>query len=218
MELLSLAMGKGYTYPSSGPTAHGEKVAASRLKEKMLSIPPPSGVATERETTKPVKPEKLISRIQTAHGHAKDILKTSALLTDAYFLYTPSQIWLAALLIADPTLFNFYFDVKFPSPSSPPNPLKSKILSILQQCSTLLKSSTSTKPAQSEMDEFKRIDKKLYKCRNPEKIDLVGINKAVKRDGGDAVGGADEKVVKKRKLERERSEREGDDIFGGPLV
>ena len=68
------------------------------------------------------------------------------------------------------------------------------------------------------MDEFKRIDKKLYKCRNPEKIDLVGINKAVKRDGGDAVGGADEKVVKKRKLERERSEREGDDIFGGPLV
>lgn len=219
MELLSLAMGKGYTYPPSGPTAHGEKVAASRLKEKMLSIPPPSGVATERETTKPVKPEKLISRIQTAHGHAKDILKTSALLTDAYFLYTPSQIWLAALLIADPTLFNFYFDVKFPSPSSPPsNPLKSKILSILQQCSTLLKSSTSTKPAQSEMDEFKRIDKKLYKCRNPEKIDLVGINKAVKRDGGDAVGGADEKVVKKRKLERERSEREGDDIFGGPLV
>ena len=68
------------------------------------------------------------------------------------------------------------------------------------------------------MDEFKRIDKKLYKCRNPEKIDLVGINKAVKRDGGDGVGGVDEKVVKKRKLERERSEREGDDIFGGPLV
>ena len=68
------------------------------------------------------------------------------------------------------------------------------------------------------MDEFKRIDKKLYKCRNPEKVDLVGINKAVKRDGGDAVGGVDEKVVKKRKLERERSEREGDDIFGGPLV
>lgn len=68
------------------------------------------------------------------------------------------------------------------------------------------------------MDEFKRIDKKLYKCRNPEKIDLVGINKAVKRDGGHGVGGMDEKVVKKRKLERERSEKEGADIFGGPLV
>lgn len=68
------------------------------------------------------------------------------------------------------------------------------------------------------MDEFKRIDKKLYKCRNPEKIDLVGINKAVKRDGGHGAGGMDEKVVKKRKLERERSEKEGADIFGGPLV
>lgn len=68
------------------------------------------------------------------------------------------------------------------------------------------------------MDEFKRIDKKLYKCRNPEKIDLVGINKVVKRDGGHGVGGMDEKVVKKRKLERERREKEGADIFGGPLV
>lgn len=219
MELLSLAMGNGYTYPISGPTAHGEKVAASRLKDKMLCIPPPSREAKEGETTKPVKPEQLISRIQTAHGLAKDILKTSALLTDAYFLYTPSQIWLASLLIADPPIFNFYFDVKFPPQSSPQsNPSKSKILSTLQQCSILLKSSSSTKPAQTEMDEFKRVDKKLYKCRNPEKIDLVGINKAVKRDGGHGVGGVDEKIVKKRKLERERSEKEGADIFGGPLV
>lgn len=68
------------------------------------------------------------------------------------------------------------------------------------------------------MDEFKRIDKKLYKCRNPEKVDLVGINKAVKRNGGNGVEGVDDKVVKKRKLERERSEKEGAEIFGGPLV
>lgn len=68
------------------------------------------------------------------------------------------------------------------------------------------------------MDEFKRIDKKLYKCRNPEKVDLVGINKAVKRNSGNGVEGVDEKVVKKRKLERERSEKEGVEIFGGPLV
>lgn len=219
MELLSLAMGNGYTYPPFGPTAYGEKIAASRLKDKMLCIPPPSMGAKEGETIKPVKPEQLISRIQTAHGLAKEILKTSALLTDVYFLYTPSQIWLASLLIADPPIFHFYFDVKFPSPSSlPSNPHKSKILSTLQQCSILLKSSTSTKPAQTEMDEFKRIDKKLYKCRNPEKLDLVGINKAVKRNGGNVVGGVDEKVVKKRKLERERSEKEGAEIFGGPLV
>ncbi len=68
------------------------------------------------------------------------------------------------------------------------------------------------------MDEFKRIDKKLYKCRNPEKVDLVGINKSVKRNGGHVVGGLDEKVVKTWTLERVRSQKEGADIFGGPLV
>jgi cyclin H len=49
----------------------------------------------------------------------------------------------------------------------------------------------------------------LKKCRNPEKIDLVGLQKA-KREG-EAI---DEKVIKKRKLEREQSAKEGEDLFG----
>jgi cyclin H len=34
------------------------------------------------------------------------------------------------------------------------------------------------------MKNLKRIGKKLYHCQNPEKADLVGLNRAQKRDGG----------------------------------
>lgn len=40
-------------------------------------------------------------RIRKAHGHARHILKFSGLLTDAYFQYAPSQVMMAAMLIAD---------------------------------------------------------------------------------------------------------------------
>lgn len=40
-------------------------------------------------------------RIRKAHGHARHILKLSGLLTDAYFHYAPSQVMMAAMLIAD---------------------------------------------------------------------------------------------------------------------
>ena len=62
------------------------------------------------------------------------------------------------------------------------------------------------------MKHLKMLAKKLQRCRNPEKVDLVGINRERKREGGE--GGLDEKVVKKRKLERERIEREGEELFG----
>lgn len=41
------------------------------------------------------------SRIEAAHLRAREILKFSSLVTDAYFHYTPSQIMLAALSLAD---------------------------------------------------------------------------------------------------------------------
>ena len=155
--------------------------------------------------------ESLIARIQAAHGKAKDILKTSALLTDAYFLYTPSQLWLAALLHADEPLARFYIDSKFPTPS----PIKPKLINVLQACGSLFRSSPSADPKKEEVAELTKIDKKLYKCRNPEKIDLVSISNAQKRDGEE--NGLDDKVVKKRKLEREKSEREAADVFGPPI-
>ncbi|OIW29341.1 cyclin-like protein [Coniochaeta ligniaria NRRL 30616] len=44
------------------------------------------------------------SRISSAHSRAREILKFSPLVTDAYFHYTPSQIMLAALSLADQEL------------------------------------------------------------------------------------------------------------------
>lgn len=43
-------------------------------------------------------------RIEKAHARARQILKFSPLVTDAYFHYTPSQIMFAALSIADDDL------------------------------------------------------------------------------------------------------------------
>ncbi len=192
MELGAMADGKGVGIP-------GQEITAKELQEGIFRA---AGGSTN----------EVHKRIQKAHGKAKDILKTSALLTDAYFLYTPAQIWLAALLIADEHLTLFYVGTKLPS-SSAAEQLKIKLITTLRACAELLRSSPATlTPTAEEMEELKRIGKKLYGCQNPEKIDLVGLNRAQKREGE-----ADEKAVKKRKLERENSMREAEAVFGGEL-
>lgn len=203
MELLALARGK---YQSVA----GIERQPGELQKSMLKLGP-------AKAGRPVikNAEDVILRIQTAHGIAKEVLKTTALLSDAYFLYTPSQIWLAAFLITDGPLARFYIDTKLPTSSS----IKPKLMITLQACAEVLQTSVSAKPGPQEMKELTRIDKKLYKCRNPEKVDLIGINKAQKRDGeAKEGGGLDEKVIKKRKMERENSMKEQDDVFGPPLA
>lgn len=203
MELLAIASGKA-------PFA---SVAASyqlgQLQKALLDMETPQEGGAKAKTATDV-----IQRIQNAHGKAKDILKTSALLTDAYFFYTPSQIWLSSLLVVDEPLALFYLGIKLPQ-----NDLKKKLLVVIKECAHLLRSSISANPGKSEMSELTRIDKKLYKCRNPEKIDLVSIHQIQKRDGeAKASEVLDEKVIKKRKLERENSMKEAEAIFGPSLA
>jgi len=199
MELLALAKGTGQPGP-------GNTTSPAQLQKEMMTIGP-----AQKGGKASWSADEVVNRIQITHGKAKDILKTFALLSDAYFYYTPSQIWLSSLFLADEPLARFYIDTKFSTPS----PLKPKLVAALQSCAELLRKSPSATPGEEEMQELMRIDKKLYKCRNPEKIDLVGINKAQKREGREE--GLDEKVVKKRKLEREKSEKEAEDVFGPPL-
>lgn len=202
MELVALARGKGRA-------ALGTEGQSSELQKEMLNLEPVKDGQALSKTA-----DDIIRRIQTAHGISKEILKTSALLSDAYFLYTPSQIWLASFLIADDPLTRFYIDTEIPASSQ----IKAKLMTTLQACAEVLQSSVSAKPGPEETKELKRIDKKLYECRNPEKVDLVSINKAQKRDGeGKDGSGLDEKVIKKRKLEREKSMQE-QDVFGPPLA
>lgn len=199
MELMAMAKGNAPVGPLS-------KQSSQELQKAMIDLEP-----AEDNGRKSNGPGELVTRIQVAHGRAKDILKTSALLTDAYFLYTPSQLWLAAFAQADKPLISFYLNSKFPTPSN----IKPKLMSAIRSCGAIFQSSPSADPKKEEVAELTKIDKKLYQCRNPEKIDLVSINKAQKRDGEGL--GLDDKAIKKRKLEREKSEREAVDVFGPPI-
>ena len=202
MELMAIANGDSQAGPS-------QDTSAETLQQKMLQIEPVKVGTGEAKMRK-----DLVIRIQYAHSRAKDILKTSALLSDAYFLYTPAQIWLSALLVVDEPVAHFCLDIKLTSSPG----IKQKIMATVQRCASLLRSSVSVKPGQAEMKELTRIDKKLYKCRNPEKVDLVAINNAQKRDAsGEGENGLDEKVIKKRKLERENSVKEAEALFGPSL-
>lgn len=211
MELLSLAGGDGQPPPLSGKTSKQLQVEMTRIYEGG------SGAGDKRRT------EDLKARIRNAHGKAKEVLKSSALLTDAYFLYTPAQIWLSALFIIDEHLCVFYIDTKFDATaaSSPALTIRTKLLATLRSCASLFRSSSgaTVSPSKEELKELKRIDKKLYDCRNPEKLDLIVINKAQKREGeGVLEGELNEKVVKKRKLEREASMKEAEAVFGPELA
>ncbi|KAL8713689.1 MAG: hypothetical protein Q9220_002215 [cf. Caloplaca sp. 1 TL-2023] len=191
MELLAFTNGKG----QSGPLVQKSPEA---LRDSMMDLNPKATTVKE-----------LVGRIQSAHGKAKELLKTSALLTDAYFLYTLSQIWLSSLLLVDEPLARFYLDTKLPSG------MKSKLFTVLRQCADMLDSSPAAQPDKEEKKELKRIDKKLAQCRNPQKMDLVGMNKAQKRDPEGTEG---ENVAKKRKLEREKRMQEAEDLFGPALA
>lgn len=210
MELLALAAGEGQPPPPSNKTS-------KQLRQEMMRIHEDGNGVDEKRRL-----EDLKNRIRSAHGKAKEVLKSSALLTDAYLLYTPAQIWLSALLLVDERLCLFYIDIKLDAttPANPPSAIKVKLVVTLQSCASLLRSSSGAtiSPSKEELEELKRIDKKLYDCRNPEKLDLVGINKARKREGeGTTEGELDEKIVKKRKLERDASMKEAEVVFGPEL-
>jgi len=157
------------------------------------------------------KLQRMERRVKEAHGKAREYLKTSALLTDVYFHFTPSQIMMATLLLADRELVEWYLSTKFPVDSAAASEMREKVLATIERCAGMLESvDPNSEPSAAETLELRALAKKLKKCRNPEKIDLVGLQRA-KREGEDV---DDEKIVKKRKLEREKSAREGEDLFG----
>ncbi|KAI5801490.1 cyclin-like protein [Peziza echinospora] len=163
--------------------------SAQEWQTRLHALPP---------LTPPTSPK---ARIERAHGKSRAILSSSALLTDAYFLFTPPQIYLAALYLVDPALTLFFIDLKLSYPDTPEqHTTKEALIDTVQRCADVLK--TGGEPgapfSKEELDEVTRIDRKLYFCRNPEKVDLVSANKLAKRgvtddqdesgNGGGAVG------------------------------
>ncbi|RAR14311.1 cyclin-like protein [Stemphylium lycopersici] len=212
MELLEMAHGK-YKGPAQG-------MSPADVQSKILSLPPKSG----RGPAIKLPEKKVEERIHAAYGVATNTLRTIAVLTDAYFLYTPSQIWLSAHLLADEPLTLFYLSTKLPAS----HPLYEKTLATLRSCAHLISSHrlyvNNTLPA-PERDareakhkaELKGLVQKLKNCRDPDKVDLVKLNQAQKRDAvqGDAL---EESKAKRRKLAREGYEKESDAFWGPELA
>ncbi|KAF8425660.1 cyclin-like protein [Tirmania nivea] len=215
MELIKVAEGK-YTPPSDPQETNPfTPPTPAEWQAKLHNLPP-----------LPTSPHLLPKpRIERAHGKARSLLSGPALLTDAYFLFTPPQIYLSSIYLVDPPLAHFYLDLKHPYPHQ--STLLQKLKSIIESCAEEVRKGgePGAQISKEEMDEVKRIDRKLYFCRNPEKVDLVGVSKQAKRgvtedeESGTGAGGPAEtekreREVKKRKLEREKSFREGEELFG----
>jgi len=124
----------------------------------------------------------------------------------------------SSLCLVDSALTTWYITSKFPpqTPNSPPPPLQEKILDTIRNCAEMMSSvQPSMEISPKEKKEAQILMKKLKKCQNPEKMDLVALQR-VKREGADDK--VDEKVIKKRKMEREKSEQEGNDLFGPAIM
>lgn len=173
------------------------------------------------------------SRLARAHHRARDILKFSPLLTDAYFHHTPSQIMFAALSMADEGLLQRLLRDAFAGQSES---TRNQVLETVQSCRTMLEKEpperrTTYWDASESKEMMKPLNKKLRKCRDPDRVDLVALQKARREQGlqktkpkvaikedGDVFGGA--VSSKSQEAERDTKRRRvvgGGDAFGPPL-
>ena len=207
MEILNLA--DGLVGPVPGTEEQDGKVLQTAMME--LSAPP-------KENKTPWMPpasgqmnaKHLDNRIQAAYVAAKTLLDAPALLTDVYLLYTPSQILMAAMLLADEPLTSFFLSTKLALDSS----ARPKILATIRACAETLASFNQSNVLTK--NERAELEKKLDRCRDPSTRDLVKAFAAMRQDGGED-GKMDEAVTQKRKAEREKNQKEGDDLFGPSL-
>lgn len=156
------------------------------------------------------------SRIGVAADKAKILLRTAAQMTDVYFLYTPSQIWLAAIYVSDDALALSYLRQILSRLGDAGVPIQDKTTAVISACAGVLASYSSPEEDATAKKEMRRIGKKLNVCQNPEKMDIVAVAKAKAAEKREGTDSDVEKALKKRKLERERLERDGD-VFGPEL-
>ena len=231
MEMNEIARG-GYAPPQ------GSRNSSTEVRRRMLELGKvEKGGEVERE-------KRVLERIKTAHNNARVLLDGPGVLSDAYFLYTPSQIFLAALIAVDEELGLFYLHVLLSGTQGPgvkeeeePSGLEAKVLGVLRGCSALLQDPRSGKPDVKEVKgALKEIDRKLKRVEKwieqqeerderPESVagggekreEKTGMGTVEEKGGKGIEMVADKKVVKKRKLERDRARMEGEELFGGPL-
>ncbi|OAA48809.1 Cyclin-related protein [Cordyceps fumosorosea ARSEF 2679] len=169
-------------------------------------------------------------RIGAAHVRAREILKFSAVITDVYFYYAPSQIMMAALLMTDAGLV----DVLIPLPEASDDKateqtaMRNKIFAALEACRKMLEEEPPARMteywgAPETVKSMKPLRKKLQKCRDPDRANLVALQQARRAQAAvkskkpdapaDGVLGTDpeSREAKRRKLAA------ADDVFGPAL-
>ncbi|OBZ78718.1 Cyclin mcs2, partial [Grifola frondosa] len=142
--------------------------------------------------------EKLRKDYEIALSHVR-----ASRLTDAEFIYTPSQIALACFSLASPSVASAWAHSKFPTSE---NPL---VLAVLEPIKAII----TTDGSPPEVEAVREVDRRLKLCKNPEKI--VGSN-AYKKKQEERAKRADEK--RKRKAEEVRRAMEEGDPFGSELA
>ncbi|KAK6951506.1 hypothetical protein Daesc_006027 [Daldinia eschscholtzii] len=168
-------------------------------------------------------------RINRAHKRTRDILKFSPLVTDAYFHYTPSQIMYAALAIADEELVQRMLQEAFAGQNEE---AKAKVWSVIRTCKEMLEKEPPEKMTSYWTDPesnkaIKALRRKLAKCRDPDRVDLVALQKARREEAAQKpkpkiASDADEKVFgngtgEGRESKRRKVAPEAVDPFGPPL-
>ncbi|KAI1377075.1 cyclin-like protein [Hypoxylon crocopeplum] len=168
-------------------------------------------------------------RINRAHTRTREILKFSPLVTDAYFHYTPSQIMYAALAISDEELVQRMMREAFAGQGEA---VKDKIWGVIQNCKAMLEKEPPEKMTSYWTDPectkaIKTVRRKLAKCRDPDRVDLVALQKARREQAAQkpkAKGPAnpDEDIfgnvnIGERESKRRRVAQKGEDPFGPPL-
>ncbi|KAI1174421.1 cyclin ccl1 [Nemania sp. FL0916] len=177
------------------------------------------------------------NRLARAHTRAREILKLSPLLTDVYFHYTPSQIMFGALSMADEGLLQRLLRDAFAGQSES---AKNQVLDMIQSCRAMLEKETPERRSSywdtnASKEAMKPLNKKLRKCRDPDRVDLVALQKArreqalqkpkakptAKEDGnifGGSIGASNGKITdEQREAKRRRVVSGGGDMLGPPL-
>jgi len=174
----------------------------ARLKAELEALQPPAqGASTKWRAGSNIR-----ERVQLAYSAAREYLDSPALLTDAYFLFTPSQIVFASLQLADSPLADWYLSTKIPASS----PIRAKVLATLRSCAEMLSSFSAGSVLTK--DERAALEAKLEKCRDPSTLDLVKAHAAKQR----GEGADDEAKAAKKKLQREQSMKDADPF--GPSI
>jgi len=158
-------------------------------------------------------PDIRIDELRQAYDVALKYARITRL-TDAELLYTPSQIALACLSLASPSLASAWVRSQFsspPSPPSPPTPNSSPDCVVLDILGPI-KDMITAHGLLPDVEAVREVDRRLRLCKNPEKV--VGSG-AYKRKQDEKERRAAEKRT--RKAERIRRAIEDGDPFGTAL-